>query len=93
VKAVEEGWVEDEGLGLRAEWLMSTEEEDSWDDDDSLLVSTEEEPAMCGIRLVWVHRSHRRRGVGIYIFSKVLYIGTLYSKYIGALTYEDFCRY
>ena len=37
------------------------EEEDSWA--DSLLVSTEEEPAICGVRLVWVHRSHRRRGV------------------------------
>ena len=67
VNEVEEGWVEDEGLGMSAEGLTSTEEKDSWDDDDSLLVSTEEEPALCGIRLVWVHRSHRRRGVGIYI--------------------------
>ena len=41
------------------------EEEEREEDvcDESLLVSTEEEPAMCGIRIVWVHRRHRRKGM------------------------------
>jgi GNAT superfamily N-acetyltransferase len=31
---------------------------------EALLVSLEEEPALCGIAVVWVQRRHRRKGIG-----------------------------
>ena len=40
--------------------------------DDSLLVSTEAEPAACGICQVWVHRQHRRKGVATRLLQAAL---------------------
>lgn len=46
------------------------ETDETWD--DSLMVSTEEEVAACGICQVWVHRKHRRKGVATRLLEAAL---------------------
>ena len=56
--------------GDKAEAALEEDEEqgaavvDIDEDEETLMVSKAEEPATCGICLVWVHRGHRRRGLG-----------------------------
>ena len=40
--------------------------------DESLMVATEEEAAICGVCLIWVHKRHRRKGIASRLLRAVL---------------------
>ena len=64
--------------GDKAEAALEEDEEqgaavvDIDEDEETLMVSKAEEPATCGICLVWVHRGHRRRGLGTHLLRAAL---------------------